>query len=225
MIHLAPYIDHTALRPQTTHEDIRLLCEQAVEFGFAAVCVMPSWVPLARAALDSLDSSFALATTVGFPLGAHRTAVKVAEATQAVDDGATELDMVMNVGALLSGDTDAVQRDISAVVDLAHSRNAIVKVILENALLDDRQIALACRIAERSGADYVKTSTGFAASGATVGDVRLMRQSVGPQVAVKAAGGIRSRSQALAMIDAGATRIGTSAGVVLVTAQEEDTVE
>ena len=191
MINLASYIDHTLLKADATEEQIRTLCAQAREFHFASVCVNPRWVALC----------------------ASVSAVKAAETRQAVADGADELDMVISVGDLKAGNNETVQADIRAVVRAAAGKT--VKVIIEACLLTDEEKTRACKLAMAAGADFVKTSTGFSAGGATVADVRLMRAAVGPNFGVKAAGGIRTREQALAMIEAGATRIGASAGVAI----------
>jgi deoxyribose-phosphate aldolase len=213
---LAPLIDHTALKPDTTESEIEQLCTDAHKNQFAAVCVMPAWVPLAREILDELESPVKPATTIGFPLGAHRTVVKVAETIVAINDGAREVDMVMNVGALKSNRTAVVLEDITAVVLAAHEHDVLVKVILETALLTEEQKRIACEMAVRGGADFVKTSTGFSSGGATIDDIRLMRTVVPPSVRVKASGGIRDRATALAMVAAGADRIGTSSGIAII---------
>jgi deoxyribose-phosphate aldolase len=212
---LSRYIEHTALRPETTAEQIERLCREAIEHRFAAVCVMPYWIARAVTHIGS-GSSIAVVATIGFPLGAHHGRIKIAETRQAIDDGATEVDMVMNVGALLSGEHSAVSDDIAGVVEAAHSRGALVKVIIETALLDYESKRLACRLVAESGADFIKTSTGFSGGGATVEDIRLMRSQVPAHVGVKASGGIRDRATALSMIEAGASRIGTSSGVAIV---------
>ncbi len=218
---LARLIDHTALKPDTTEARIRTLCDEARHYGFAAVCVNPCYVPLAAELLQ--DSPVAVCTVVGFPLGANRTAIKAAEAEQAIRDGAAELDMVLNIGFLKSGQLREVLEDIRAVVEVARAARPpagrdriLVKVILETALLTDAEKEHACRLALEAGADFVKTSTGFAGGGATVEDVALMRRVVGDRVGVKASGGIRTRAQAEALVAAGASRLGTSAGVALV---------
>jgi len=207
---IARYIDHTLLKPEATSHDIARLCATAREFGFASVCVNPRFVPQAVAALRTTD--IAVCTVIGFPLGATSTATKVHEAQEALDAGATELDMVLAIGALKEGDYRAVAEDIAAVVGVAHPRGARVKVILETALLTPEEIASACFAAQAAGADFVKTSTGFGPGGARVEDVALMRAAVGDALGVKASGGVRTYAQALAMIAAGATRIGASAG-------------
>jgi len=204
-------IDHTALKPETTQHEIVKLCEEARTHAFASVCVNPAYVPLAAALLA--DVPVEICTVVGFPLGATRSSVKAFETDQAIRDGATEIDMVINIGALKSDDYQTVLEDIVAVVQVAHGAGAIVKVIIEAALLTDEEKVIASRLAKIAGADYVKTSTGFGPGGATVEDVALMRRTVGPEMGVKAAGGIRSYEDAQKMIEAGATRLGASAGV------------
>lgn len=211
---IARFIDHTLLKPEATPAQIERLCDEARRYGFAAVCVNPVYVRLAAERLQGAE--VAVCSVVGFPLGAMTTAAKVYEARQALADGASELDMVIHVGALKAGDYERVQEDIAAVADVCHKGGALLKVIIETALLDDAEKVTACRLAQAAGADFVKTSTGFAGGGATAEDVRLMRQTVGPRMGVKAAGGIRSYADALAMIEAGANRIGASAGVRIV---------
>jgi deoxyribose-phosphate aldolase len=211
---IAGLIDHTLLRPDATESEIVALCGEARRYRFASVCVNPYWVSRARALLEG--SGVQVCTVIGFPLGATSTESKRAEAEGALRCGATELDMVINVGALRSGMHDAVRLDIQAVGGLAHAAGALVKVILETALLDDNQKAVACTLAKLAGADFVKTSTGFSKHGATVHDVRLMRFVVGPEMGVKASGGIRTLEDLKAMASAGATRIGASASVKIV---------
>lgn len=211
---LARLIDHTLLKPEATAAQIETLCAEAIANGFASVCVNGVFVPLAVSLLQ--DHPSAVCMVVGFPLGAMHTEIKVAEARLAVAQGATEVDMVIHVGALKAGDTNAIQQDIAAVVAASHAGGAICKVILENVLLTDEEKVTACKIAQAAGADFVKTSTGFNAGGATVADIRLMRETVGPDMGVKAAGGVRTLADAKAMVEAGATRIGASAGVALI---------
>jgi deoxyribose-phosphate aldolase len=213
---IAALIDHTILKPEATRDDVARVCREARQYHFASVCVNSYWVPLVRAELAG--SPVKVCTVVGFPLGAASTAAKVAETAAALRDGAQEIDMVINIGALRSGDREAVQSDIRQVVEVAHEAKAIVKVILETALLDDDQKAIACTLAKAAGADFVKTSTGFGPAGATAHDVALMRRVVGPEMGIKAAGGIRTLADLQAMIAAGATRIGASAGVKIVEA-------
>ncbi len=215
---LAGMIDHTLLRAEATPEDIGVLCEQAREHGFATVCVHPSYVDLAATALA--DSKVGVCTPVGFPFGANHMAVKAVEAHRAVVDGATELDMVLAIGRLKAGELEYVREDIAAVVGEARGR--VVKVILEIGLLEPGEIELSCRIARDAGAGFVKTSTGFGPGGATVDAVALMRRIVGDSIGVKAAGGIRDAGTARALIEAGATRIGTSASLALLSGWEED---
>lgn len=211
---IAQMIDHTLLKADASQDQIAQLCHEARQHGFATVCVNPINVKLATELLQ--DSPVAVCTVVGFPLGATLPQVKAYEAQQAIEDGATEVDMVMNIGALKSKDYELVERDIAAVVRTCHNDQAICKVIIEAALLTDEEKVKACQLAEAAGADYVKTSTGFGPGGAAVEDVALMRQTVGPEMGIKAAGGIRSFEAAQQMIEAGATRIGASAGVKIV---------
>ena len=213
---IAALIDHTILKPEATRDDVVKICREARQYGFASVCVNPYWVPLVRAELAG--SAVKVCTVVGFPLGATSTEAKVAETAAAVRAGAEEIDMVINIGALRSGDQDAVRQDIRQVVETSHRAGAIVKVILETALLDDPQKAAACTLAKQAGADFVKTSTGFSTSGATAHDVALMRGVVGPGMGIKAAGGIRTLSDLRTMTAAGATRIGASASIKIVEA-------
>jgi deoxyribose-phosphate aldolase len=208
-------IDHTFLKPEVTREQIAALCAEAREYRFASAAVNPSYVALAAQLLAGADD-VVVCTVAGFPLGATTPEVKAFEAEQAIANGAREVDMVQNVGALKSGDLDLLRRDIAAVVAVTRARGAICKVILETALLSDEEKVTACRIAQEAGADFVKTSTGFGPGGATVHDIALMRRVVGPDMGVKASGGVRSYADALALIAAGATRIGTSAGVRIV---------
>ncbi len=207
-------IDHTLLRPDSTRRDARRVCEEAKEHGFAAACILPAWVADAAEILE--NSGVAVCTVVGFPHGNAPAQAKAAETATAVADGATEIVTVLNVSALKSGSDLLVMDDIQAVVDAAEMGGALVKVILECALLTDDEKRRAARMCVEAGAAFVKTSTGFAAHGATAEDVRLLRAVVGPEIGVKAAGGIRTLDDARAMIAAGATRLGTSAGVVLV---------
>lgn len=209
---LAAYIDHTVLKPETLSSDIETLCAQAHEHSFAAVCIAPRHVPLAAKLLR--DSEVHVATVVGFPHGDTLSRAKAQETRDAIDAGAEEIDMVIAIGAAREGNWKYLHDDIAAVVHAARG-NAILKVIIENAYLSSEQIARACQIAKEAGADYVKTSTGFAASGAKIEDVRLMRQVVGEGMGVKAAGGIRDLETALAMIEAGASRLGCSASIAI----------
>jgi deoxyribose-phosphate aldolase len=213
---IASSIDHTLLRPDATAEDVRKVCHEAREYEFASVCVNPYWVPLVAAELAG--SPVKVCTVVGFPLGANSTAIKVAETEAAVRDGAQEIDMVLNIGELRGGNHDAVRQDIQAVVAAAHHGGAIVKVILETALLDDNQKTIGSTLSQQAGAEFVKTSTGFSTHGATVHDVALMRKAVGAEMGVKASGGIRTLEDLKNMVAAGATRIGASASVRIIEA-------
>jgi deoxyribose-phosphate aldolase len=213
---LAKVIDHSLLRPELTEEDVVAGCQLAARYHTATVCVKPCHVRLAKEVLK--DSDVLVSTVVGFPHGSNLTAIKIAEAQQALDDGALELDMVLNFGQLRSGKIDQVRDDIQAVCDLAHARGAKVKVILENAYLTDAEKITACKLCEAAGADWVKTSTGFAPSGATLEDLRLMRASVSEKVQVKAAGGIRTLPALLEAIDAGITRCGATATAAILDA-------
>jgi len=217
-VRLGDFLDHTLLRPEATRRDLERLCTEARERKLASVCVNPIWVPVVSELLSG--SGVAPTTVVGFPLGATATDVKVAETTLAVRQGATEVDMVVSLGALRAGEWDEVEREVAAVVAAATPGGALVKVILESALLAPMQLMQACIAVRDGGADYVKTSTGFhAAGGATPDAVALMRLAVGDSMGVKASGGIRDASTAFAMIAAGATRLGTSAGVELADAR------
>ena len=209
---IAHLIDHTLLKPEATPNDIVRLCEEALKYQFATVCVNPSFVELCANCL--YNSKVAVATVIGFPLGANTMEIKAAEVEQALNHGATKFDMVINIGRLKASDLEYVEDDIHAVVDAADGN--LVKVIIETALLTDEEKKLACHLALKAGAHFVKTSTGFSKYGATVEDVRLIRSIVGNQMGVKAAGGIRTYSDAILMIEAGANRIGTSAGVQIV---------
>lgn len=211
---LAKMIDHTLLKPDATQEQIAQLCFEARKYGFASVCINPTWVELCAKLLEG--STVKVCTVIGFPLGATSAEVKAFETQVALDHGATEIDMVINVGALKARDLELVAKDIRGVVIAAHSRKSIVKVIIEAILLTDEEKTIACLLAKEAGADYVKTSTGFASGGATVHDVALMRRVVGPEMGVKAAGGVRTYEDAENMIKAGATRIGASAGVKII---------
>lgn len=207
-------IDHTILKPDATQDQIAQICYEARKYGFAAVCVNPSYAKLCSELLQGTDVH--ICTVVGFPLGATSPEVKAYEAQQSIDDGASEIDMVINVGALKSKDYTLVERDIATVTRTCHAGGAVLKVIIEAALLNDEEKVIACQLAKAAGADYVKTSTGFGPGGATVHDVELMRRSVGPEMGIKAAGGIGSYEDAKAMVAAGATRIGASAGIKIV---------
>lgn len=213
---LARLIDHTQLRAYATQRDMKELCAVAAQCRFACVSINPVWTSYCAKLLAG--SGIGVDPTIGFPLGANTARIKVEEAREAIKNGATEIDMVINVGALKSGDLDAVEADIAAVVAAAHAAGALVKVIIETALLSDDEKATACRLAQAAGAEFVKTSTGFGPGGATVEDVALMRRVVGPEMGVKASGGVRNYADVQAMVAAGATRIGASAGVAIVDA-------
>jgi deoxyribose-phosphate aldolase len=208
------YIDHTLLKPDASDAQIRWLCEEAAEYRFAAVCVNPTWVRLCARLLEG--TGVAVCTVAGFPLGATPGDVKAYEARRALFDGAREVDMVINIGLLKSGHDDLVHGDIAGVAGAVHEGHALLKVIIETALLTDEEKVRACTIAKQAGADFVKTSTGFGPGGATVQDVTLMRRAVGKDLGVKAAGGIRDFATAQRMIAAGATRVGASAGVRII---------
>lgn len=209
------YIDHTLLKPESTQEQIDHLLSEAVEYQFASVCVNPTWV--AHCAKTLAGTGVKVCTVVGFPLGANTSSVKAFETKDAIANGADEIDMVINVGQLKSGQYEVVKADIRAVVEA--SQDKLVKVIIETCLLTNDEKVKACQLAVSAGADFVKTSTGFSAAGATVEDIVLMRETVGPDIGVKAAGGARSYEDAEAFIEAGATRIGTSSGVAIVSGE------
>ena len=207
----ASLIDHTLLKPEASEADIRKLCDEAAQFGFASVCVNPGWVKRATEFLRG--SGVPVCTVIGFPLGATLPDVKAYEARRAIFDGAREVDMVINIGALKSGDDCAVEEDIRSVADAAHENSVLCKVIIETALLTDEEKVRACLAAKNANADFVKTSTGFSKGGATVHDIALMRRTVGSALGVKASGGVKGIDDARAMFEAGATRIGASVGV------------
>ncbi|WP_330502412.1 deoxyribose-phosphate aldolase [Peribacillus frigoritolerans] len=207
-------IDHTLLKPEIKKEDIIKLCEEAKEFGFASICVNPTWV--AKSAEILQDTDIKVCTVIGFPLGANTPETKAFETKNALENGATEIDMVINIGALKDKNDELVEHDIRSVVE-AVNKKTIVKVIIESCLLTDEEKVRACEISVKAGADYVKTSTGFSLHGATVEDVDLMRRSVGPNIGVKASGGVRNLQDIEAMVKAGATRIGSSSGVQIFT--------
>ena len=213
-LNLAKMIDHTLLKPDATQDQIAQLCFEARKYGFASVCINPTWVKLCAQLLAG--SPVKVCTVIGFPLGATTLEVKVFETQNAIENGATEIDMVINIGALKARDLELVARDICGVVATSHARGALVKVIIEAVLLTDDEKTIACLISKEAGADFVKTSTGFASGGATLHDVELMRRTVGPEMGIKAAGGVRTYEEAENMIKAGATRIGTSAGVKII---------
>lgn len=207
-------MDHTILKADATEQDVLQVIEEAKEYHFYSVCINPTWVKLAAEKLAG--EPVAVCTVIGFPLGANTSEVKAYETTDAINNGADEVDMVINVGALKSAQYKKVQQDIEAVVVAAKDR-ALVKVIIETALLTKEEIVKACELAQAAGADFVKTSTGFSTSGAAAADVKLMRETVGPSMGVKASGGIHSAQEAMAMIEAGANRLGTSASVAIIT--------
>ncbi len=213
------YIDHTVLKQDAVKSDIVTLCNEAKENDFASVCINPYWIPVAKEILDGTGVD--VCTVIGFPLGANATATKAFETKQAITDGATEIDMVINVGALKDKDYDAVYNDIKAVVEAANG--TLVKVIIETCLLTDEEKVKACELSVKANAHFVKTSTGFSTGGATKEDIALMRKTVGPNVGVKASGGVRTPEDFDAMIEAGATRIGTSSGIKLINGQNSDT--
>lgn len=212
-------IDHTALKPETTKAQIEALCAEAKEYKFASVCVNPTWVENAAALLKGTDVK--VCTVIGFPLGATTVETKAFETKDAIAKGATEVDMVINIGALKDKNDELVERDIRAVVDAAKGK-ALTKVIIEASLLTEEEKVRACELSVKAGADFVKTSTGFSTGGATVEDIALMRKTVGPDLGVKASGGVRDRAGALAMVEAGATRIGASAGISIVKGEESN---
>jgi deoxyribose-phosphate aldolase len=219
-VNRASLIDHTLLKPEATRGDIVKVCREAKQYGFASVCVNPYWVSLVASELAGSDVK--VCTVVGFPLGATLTQVKIAETAAALRLGAQEIDMVLNIGALRGVDYYAVRTDIRSIVEISHRAGAIVKVILETALLNDVQKGIACVLAKTAGADFVKTSTGFGPGGATAHDVALMRAVVGPDMGVKASGGIRTLEDFETMVAAGANRIGASAGVKIVEASNTE---
>ena len=212
-MNLAKYVDHTLLKPDATREQIKTLCEEAAEYDFASVCVNPFWVSYAAEILA--DAKAKVCTVIGFPLGANTTETKVFETTNAIENGAEEIDMVINIGALKNKEYDIVEKDIAAVVEASHPK-AIVKVIIETCLLTDEEIVKACELSVAANADFVKTSTGFSTGGATPEDVKLMKDTVKDNALVKASGGVRSKEDAFTMIEMGADRLGTSSGILLV---------
>jgi len=207
---IASTIDHTLLKPESTREQVEKLCAEAKEYNFASVCVNPTWVKLSAQLLEGTPVK--VCTVIGFPLGASTPTTKAFETADAIENGAGEIDMVLNIGALKTNDVELVKRDIEAVVQSAKGK-AIVKVILETSLLSKEEIKLACQLSKEAQADFVKTSTGFSTGGATIEDVSLMREVVGPNMGVKASGGVRSLEDVEKMLQAGATRIGASSGV------------
>jgi deoxyribose-phosphate aldolase len=211
---IAKYLDHTLLKPEATKADITKVAKEAIEYDFASVMVNPYWVATVHDLLKG--TKVKTATVIGFPLGANTTAIKVAEAEQAIKDGAEEIDMVINIGELKAGNLAAVEQDIAAVVAVGHKHDDIVKVIIETALLTDEEKVTVSQIIMAAKADFVKTSTGFSTSGANVNDVKLLKETVGNTIQVKASGGIHTKAEAQAMIDAGASRLGTSASIAIV---------
>lgn len=209
---LAQMIDHTILKPEAKAEDIVKLCKEAKENEFKSVCINPAWVSLAAKELQGTNVE--VCTVIGFPLGATTTEVKAFETKDVIEKGATEVDMVINIGALKDGNLELVKNDIKAVVDAAKGK-ALTKVIIETCLLTDEEKVTACKLSKEAGADFVKTSTGFSTGGATPADIKLMRETVGPEMGVKASGGVRSFDDAIAVINNGATRIGASAGIAI----------
>ncbi|MBU5595230.1 deoxyribose-phosphate aldolase [Amphibacillus sp. MSJ-3] len=214
---LAEMIDHTALKADTTKKEIIKLCQEAIEYNFSSVCVNPTWVKLASQELANTDVD--VCTVIGFPLGASTSETKVFETEDAIKNGATEIDMVINIGALKDHDDHLVEADIKAVVEAAREK-ALVKVIIETCLLTDEEKVRACQLAVAAGADFVKTSTGFSTGGATIEDIALMRKTVGPNIGVKASGGVRDQAMAKAVVEAGATRIGASSGIAIVKGEQ-----
>ncbi|RFU65759.1 deoxyribose-phosphate aldolase [Peribacillus glennii] len=210
---VAGFIDHTLLKADATKEQIKVLCEEASEYKFASVCVNPTWVKYASELLKG--SGVKVCTVIGFPLGANTPETKAFEVRNAIENGANEVDMVINIGAVKDRDDELVERDIRAVVEAAKGK-ALTKVIIETSLLTEEEKVRACELSVKAGSDYVKTSTGFSTGGATAEDVALMRKTVGPDIGVKASGGVRNAEDAQKVIEAGATRIGASAGVSIV---------
>ncbi len=213
MENIAQYIDHTVLAADAVTADIEKICKEAIDYNFKTVCIQPYWVPYAKEQLERSDVG--ITTVIGFPLGTNTSEIKALEAKQAIKDGATEVDMVINIGALKAEDYETVLNDIQAVVD-AVAGEAVVKVIIETALLTKAEKVRASELSKKAGADFVKTSTGFSTGGATIEDIKLMRATVGPDIGVKASGGVRDYNDAVAMIEAGATRIGASSGIAIV---------
>ncbi|MEK6189486.1 MAG: deoxyribose-phosphate aldolase [Carnobacterium alterfunditum] len=212
-VELNKTIDHTLLKPEATEAQIKMLCEEAAEYDFMSVCINPTWVKKAAELLSGTDVK--VCTVIGFPLGANTSEVKAFEAENAIQNGATEVDMVINIGALKGGNDALVQSDIESVVNVSKGR-ALSKVIIETALLTNEEKIRACELAKKAGADFVKTSTGFSTGGATLEDIKLMRAAVGPDMGVKASGGVRTTEDAKQFIEAGATRLGSSNGLAIV---------
>lgn len=212
-VNIARMIDHTILKAFATEEDVKVICREAKEYGFFSVCINPGYIELAKEELEGSDVK--VCTVIGFPLGANTTDTKAFETKDAISKGAHEVDMVINISALKDKKYDYVQNDIKAVVDAA-DKKALVKVIIETCYLTDEEKKIACELAKKAGADYVKTSTGFGTGGSTPEDIKLMRDTVGPEIGVKASGGVRNMEDAIAVINAGATRIGASASIAIV---------
>jgi deoxyribose-phosphate aldolase len=219
---IAKQIDHTLLKPDASKKDIKKLVEEAKKYNFASVCIHPSWVTFAAEQLAGHEVK--VCTVIGFPLGANTTETKVFETKDAIARGATEVDMVINIGALKSGDDKLVEKDIYEVVQVAKGK-ALVKVIIETGLLTEDEKVRACQLAVHAGADFVKTSTGFGGGGATVEDIALIRRTVGEKVGIKASGGVRTRKDAIKMINAGASRIGASASIAIISDRNESTTD
>ena len=213
MLNISKYIDHTLLKPTATEMDFRKLCEEIYQNSFYSACVPPYYVAFVKELLSYSDAK--ICTVIGFPLGYHSTEAKIAEAQKALSDGADELDMVMNINAFKSMAYETVKQEIKAMAELIHSKNAVLKVIIETAYLDNFDIRIACEICEEAGADFVKTSTGFANKGADLEQVKLMREILPSHIHIKASGGIQTYEQAISFIEAGATRLGTSSGVAI----------
>lgn len=214
MLNISKYIDHTLLKPTATEMDFRKLCEEIYQNSFYSACVPPFYVSFVKELLEYSDAK--ICTVIGFPLGFHTAEVKIAEAKKALADGADELDMVMNINAFKSMAYETVKQEISTLAEIAHDKNALLKVIIETAYLDNFDIRIACEICEEAGANFVKTSTGFAPKGAEIEQVKLMREVLPSNIQIKASGGIQTYEQAMAFIEAGATRLGTSSGVAIV---------
>ena len=218
---IAKMIDHTVLKAFSTREDVIKVCKEAKEYGFFSVCINPTHIELAKKELEG--STVKVCTVIGFPLGANTSEVKAFETKDAIAKGAHEVDMVINIGALKDKEYDLVYNDIKAVVDAAN-KEALVKVIIETCLLTDEEKIIACELSKEAGADFVKTSTGFSTGGATAHDIALMRKTVGPEMGVKASGGVRTTEDAIKVIDAGASRIGASASISIATGEKTDTI-
>lgn len=218
---IAKMIDHTVLKAFSTREDVIKVCKEAKEYGFFSVCINPTYIELAKKELEG--STVKVCTVIGFPLGANTSEVKAFETKDAIAKGAHEVDMVINIGALKDKDYDLVYKDIKSVVDAAN-KEALVKVIIETCYLNDEEKKIACELSVKAGADYVKTSTGFGTGGSTPEDIKLMRDVVGPNIGVKASGGVRTTEDAIKVIDAGASRIGASASISIATGEKTDTI-